>query len=191
MLFILLVLALLVSCAACALAWALMTRVKRVIGTDPDLASIRSAAAVSVEPGTRITSPVGLVDVNGKPFSLPVGSAQPWVLAFQSLGCAGCRQQLPGYRKFLEEHGIPAERAISLAIGDSADLGWLRSGLEGAGHLVHVDQNSPAVADLQITHWPTYLVVGADDRVVFATRSSARLTASGPRSTARASVPAA
>ncbi|NUV62311.1 hypothetical protein [Streptomyces sp. CAI-85] len=191
MLFILLVLALLASCAACALAWALTARVKKVIGATPDVASIRSAAEVSVEQGTRIAGLDGLVDVAGEPFSLPVGSAQPWVLAFQSLGCAGCRQQLPGYRKFLEEHGVPAERAISLAIGDPADLGWLRSGLDGVGRVVHVDQNSPVVANLQISHWPTYLVVGPDDRVLFSTRSSARLTAPDPRNTVRASAPAA
>ncbi|MET8533045.1 hypothetical protein ABZV67_14110 [Streptomyces sp. NPDC005065] len=166
-----------------------MLRVRKTVGAASDVSVIRSAFSPTVKPGTRITGYQDLVDSDGQPFFLPTDSSEPWILAFQSLGCSGCRQQLPGYRKFLEEQGIPEERAVSISIGDPTELGWLKEGLRGAGRMVHVEQDSPLVTGLQITTWPTYLVVGADATVAYAAQSSARLSTFSLRRPSRAVIP--
>ncbi|MFB7271688.1 TlpA family protein disulfide reductase [Streptomyces sp. NPDC056244] len=176
MLYFLSIIALLASCAACALSLALTIRVQKTVGAAPDISAIRSASAAPVAPGTRIADHQDLVDVNGSPFSLPTDSTEPWVLAFHSLECGGCRRQLPGYRKFLAAQGIPRERAVSVAIGEPSELDWLKDGLEGAGQVVHVQQDSRILLDLQISTWPVYLVVGRDATVVHSTLSASRLS---------------
>ncbi|MFI5753665.1 hypothetical protein [Streptomyces sp. NPDC051569] len=150
---------------------------RKTIGAGPDISAIRSASAAPVKPGTRIVENQDLMDVNGNPFSLPTDTTEPWVLAFHSLDCGGCQQQLPDYRKFLAKHGIPRERAVSIATGDPSKLNWLKDGLGDAGRVVHVAEDSRIVLDLHIAAWPVYLVVGRDATVKYATQSATRLSA--------------
>ncbi|MFD8917189.1 TlpA family protein disulfide reductase [Streptomyces sp. NPDC059569] len=191
MLYILSILALLASCAACALSMALTFRVQKTIGAAPDISAILSSPAAPVNPGTRIADHSDLADVNGSPFSLPTDSTEPWVLTFHSLECGGCREQLPAYRKFLAEQRIPEERAVTIAMGEPSELDWLKDGLDGAGRVVHVAEDSRIVLDLQIATWPVYLVVGRDATVIHATRSATRLSTFQLSELADTSVPGA
>jgi hypothetical protein len=174
-LYVISIAALLIACAACALSSALLLRVQKSIGKDPDISAIRSTPPTPVALGTQVLYPNNLIDVNGKPFPLPADSTEPWILAFHSLACGGCRQQLPGYRKFLVERGISRERAISIATGDRSDLSWLTDGIGSAGQVVHVPEDSSLLVDLKITTWPAYLVIGRESTVTHATQSAARL----------------
>ncbi|MEV0747874.1 hypothetical protein OG345_13615 [Streptomyces sp. NBC_01220] len=149
---------------------------KKTIGVAPDSSLIRSASVAPVNPGTRIADYPDLVDVNGSKFSLPSDAPEPWVLAFHSLQCGGCQQQLPGYRKFLVEQGIPRERAVSIVAGERSELEWLVDGLGSAGRVVHVEEDAQILLDLQIATWPVYLLVGRDSTVIHSTQSAARLS---------------
>lgn len=175
-------LAVLVASASCALSLAVALRVKKLL--DPlieegALSSSRRPAAVAT--GTAVPEIGVVTDVHGEEVELPVADGAPWVLTFQAVGCSGCKEQLPAYKRFLKAQDIDPDRVFSIITGDVDGLDVYRDELDGLSRIVHADQElSRRLFDaLGVEAWPTYLVVSETGKVGFSTRSSAALIGSG------------
>ncbi|MGW1717677.1 TlpA family protein disulfide reductase [Streptomyces sp. NPDC002156] len=170
------VLALLTASAACGLSVAVALRVKKLLDplTEQGLLSNRRGSAPEV--GTVIPPSSALVDVTGEEVRLPGAGSGPWVLAFQSVGCTGCKMQMPAYKSFLRASGISRDRVFSIVVGDADGLPYYQDELGQLGHVVHgVDGASGIVESLGVSVFPTYVLVDGDGRVVVSTQSSAAL----------------
>ncbi|MFJ7044752.1 TlpA family protein disulfide reductase [Streptomyces sp. NPDC101112] len=173
---------LLVASAACGLSLAVALRVKKLLDplTEEGLLSRRGPAAGGPEVGDLVPRASGLIDIDGHEVELPPSGAQPWVLAFQAVGCPGCKEQLPTYKKFLRDMGFDRNRVVSVVVGDADGLPFYRDELGGLGHVVPAgEKTTDLVGGLGVTVFPTYLLVGEGGTVLVSTRSSARLAATG------------
>ncbi|MGW4685614.1 TlpA family protein disulfide reductase [Streptomyces sp. NPDC004244] len=194
------ILALLLASASCALSLAVALRVKKLLDPmvqegllgrqRPDVVPV--GAAVPVQPP--------LTDFDGGRVELPNDAGGgPWVLAFHAVGCAGCKEQLPDYRRYLQSTGLPRHRVVSVIHGDASAAELYREQLGDLATLVPAGDSGPAadlVADLGVGVFPTYLVVSADGTVLRSEASSARLrqadslSAAGTRPTGTATATA-
>ncbi|MFJ6686989.1 TlpA family protein disulfide reductase [Streptomyces werraensis] len=174
------VLALLMASAACALSVAVALRVKKLLDplTEEGVLSRPGDDLPSV--GTVVPPTAGLVDMDGKEVRLPVPGSQPWILSFQSVGCSGCEQQLPGYKKFLRDTGVARDRVISIVVGDRDGVALYRDELgELARVIAGEEQASSLLREVGVSRFPTYLVVDGENKVMASSGSSARLADSG------------
>ncbi|KAF2777770.1 TlpA family protein disulfide reductase [Streptomyces coelicoflavus] len=175
------VLALLVASAACGLSVAVALRVKKLL--DP----LTQEGALSRRPdelpavGTLVPPVPGLLDMDGNEVRLPVPGSRPWILSFQSVGCSGCEQQLPGYAKFLRDAGVDRDRVVSFVVGDPDGAALYRDQLGELAHVVAGEKQAPTlIGELGVSMFPTYLVVDGEGRVTVSSGSSARLAGSVP-----------
>ncbi|MER8032940.1 hypothetical protein ABTZ78_28690 [Streptomyces bauhiniae] len=166
----------LTSCAGIAVTIYSVIQAKKAVKWA---AESRSAHGQPIAPGTPMTKLGTVKDIDGQEFSLPVGSNAPWVLAFLSSECPACKQQLSRLRKYLRNHGIAPERAVSVVTGDPARLDGMTVELAGASRLLRVEEASTLMTELYVSRWPTYVVVDSADRVAFSSNSVARLAAFG------------
>ncbi|WP_327343693.1 hypothetical protein [Streptomyces europaeiscabiei] len=175
---------LLVASAACGLALAVALRVKKLLDplTEEGALGSRRRFGVVPEAGETIPQTPPLNDVDGRIVEFPDTGSGPWVLTFQAVGCSGCKEQLPVYKKFLRDTGLGKERAFSVVTGDAEGLPFYREELSDVCRVV---PGSEAAADLVkslgISVFPTYILVGDDGTVAFSSQSSARLSTSGAR----------
>ncbi|MEV7579119.1 TlpA family protein disulfide reductase [Streptomyces erythrochromogenes] len=176
------VLALLLASASCALSLAVALRVKKLL--DPmvqeGLLSRRRPDTVPV--GAVIGMRRSLSDLDGERVELPAGTDGSWLVSFQAVGCAGCKEQLPDYRRYLQDLGLPRDRVLAVIHGDMAEADLYRRELGDLATLVSADGPGPGadlVAELGVSIFPTYLVVSAEGTVVRSEVSSARLRQAG------------
>ncbi|MFK0258188.1 TlpA family protein disulfide reductase [Streptomyces sp. NPDC090445] len=176
-------LALLLASASCALSLAVALRVKKLL--DPmvqeGLLGRRRPDVVPV--GAVVPARPALTDVSGDRVELPTDPEDgPWILTFQAVGCAGCKEQLPDYRRYLQSTGLPRHRVVSVIHGDASEAELYREQLGDLATLVPADGPGPAadlVADLGVSIFPTYLVVSPEGTVLRSEVSSARLRQAG------------
>ncbi|MEU1330744.1 hypothetical protein [Streptomyces sp. NPDC005865] len=169
--------ALLLSCCGCAVAVALTLRVRQVLAG----AEVRAPRGTDVQAGATVPDDLDLTDLDGAPWRAPTGGGEPWLLTFMSLDCGGCKEQLPRYVRYLRRNAIPPERAVSVVIGDEVTRGSVPAELLRFTRVLPASATSPLVARLKVSSWPTYLVVGGDGTVSYATQSVSRLMAIDPR----------
>lgn len=172
--------ALLMASAASGLSLAVALRVKKLLDplTEEGMLSRRRADIPPV--GTVVPSVPGLVDTDGKDVRLPVPGTQPWILSFQSVGCSGCEQQLPGYKKFLRDAEIGRDRVVSIVVGEADGVAFYRDELGELAQVVPGEgQVSSFLAELGVSMFPTYLIVDGEGKVALSSGSSARLAGSG------------
>ncbi|MGE7388169.1 TlpA family protein disulfide reductase [Streptomyces sp. NPDC004126] len=172
-------LALLLAAASCALALAVALRVKKLLDPMVQEGLLGRRRPDIVPVGTVVPVQPPLNDLDGDRFELPNGGdGGPWILAFQAVGCAGCKEQLPEYRRYLQSTALPRQRVVSVIHGDAADAALYREQLGDLATLVSAGDSGPAadlIADLGVGIFPTYLVVSADGTVLRSEVSSARL----------------
>ncbi|WP_435616227.1 TlpA family protein disulfide reductase [Streptomyces coelicoflavus] len=168
---------LVVACCGCAVALALALRVKQITSG----VEVRAPRGTDVEIGAVVPGFHGLTDLDGLPWErLPAGG-EPWLLAFLSPECPGCSEQLPRYIRHLRHHGISAERAVSVMVGDEVNRDSLSTDLLRSTQVVRASATSALVLGLNISSWPTYLIVDGEGKVAYATQSVSRLVHIDPR----------
>jgi ABC-type nitrate/sulfonate/bicarbonate transport system substrate-binding protein len=181
------VLALLVASAACALSLAVALRVKKLLDPLTEEGALSRHRGDVPSLGTVVPPTAGLVDMDGKEVLLPAPGSQPWILSFQSVGCIGCEQQLPGYKKFLRDAGVDRDRVVSIVVGDPDGVALYRDELgELAQVIAGEEQASTLLGQLGVSVFPTYLIVDGENKVMVAAGSSARLADSCPELSASA-----
>lgn len=166
-----------VACCGCFVSLALALRVKHLVTG----VQIRAPRRTDVEIGAVVPGSGGLTDLDGAPWEMPSFEGEPWLLTFVSPECPGCSEQMPRYIRYLRHHDIPAERAVSVVVGDDVDAGSLPAELLRSTRVVSASAASALVMDMRISSWPTYLVVGGDGKVAYATQSVSRLVHVDPR----------
>ncbi|MER5549016.1 hypothetical protein ABT072_43000 [Streptomyces sp. NPDC002589] len=125
-------------------------------------------------PGHVIRDQEDFKDVNGERIPLPISGNKSWLLVFLSAECPGCNQQLGRFRRYLTEHGLPADRVISVVMGERSALAKMTERLADVSQVVHVDEASSLMTTLHIAKWPTYVMVGPGGRVAFSSQSVSR-----------------
>ncbi|MEV4228960.1 hypothetical protein AB0J81_18000 [Streptomyces bobili] len=171
--------ALLVASVACGLSVAVALRVKKLLDplTEEGVLNRRRGAAPEV--GTVVPRAPFMVNMDGNEVAFPAPGSDPWVLSFQSVGCSGCKQQLPTYKKFLSSTGLGEERVFSLVIGEADGVAFYRDELSGFANVIPVDGQDSTLAlmaELGVSVFPTYLIVDGNGRVKVSSQSSAGLT---------------
>ncbi|SEE67155.1 hypothetical protein SAMN05216532_8292 [Streptomyces sp. 2231.1] len=173
-------LALLLASAACGLSLAVALRVTKVL--DPLTGEgLRSGLRIGgPETGSLIPRTGALVGVDGAQVELPADGSKPWVLTFQAVGCTGCKQQLPVYKKFLRNMALDRSRVICVVVGDKDGVSLYDDELGEYAHVVHGADNAlRLVEELGVSLYPTYLVVDGKGRVLASAHSSAWLAEIG------------
>ncbi|WP_405950366.1 hypothetical protein OG588_32505 [Streptomyces prunicolor] len=170
------VVALLLAGVGLALSVVLTFRVNRMLDHQFDTAKWRPE---SIPKGTLVGDYPKLVDVDGRPWQRAGEDDEPWVLSFLSMSCTGCKEQMPRYLKFLRDHNLSREQAISVVVGDDSDLEALNTELGATSRIVRIEEAAQIVVDLKVTTWPTYAIVAPDSTVAFATGSVTRLAHRG------------
>ncbi|WP_282701830.1 hypothetical protein [Streptomyces sp. CC219B] len=123
-----------------------------------------------------------MVDMNGEEVAVPPSDSGSWILTFQEVGCKGCKQQLPAFARFLRKSNIPRDRVVSVVLGDRKGTEAYESELGGLGRLLPAGPSVGAFARaLDVSMFPTYLIVDGDGTVAFATHSSSELASAGGR----------
>ncbi|MYT07981.1 MULTISPECIES: hypothetical protein [Streptomyces] len=184
------VLALLMASAACGLAVAVALRVKKILDPLTEEGSLgpRRGGAPSV--GTTVPVPSSMVDTDGNEVSFPAVGSGPWILAFQMVGCSGCQQQMPEYKKFLSGVPLGRERTFSLVVGETDGVAYYRDELDALSHVIPVDAQESVrdlMKELGVSVFPTYLVVDEHGAIRTSTQSSTRLAQSDGASLSPAS----
>ncbi|WP_030860022.1 TlpA family protein disulfide reductase [Streptomyces sp. NRRL S-37] len=173
---------LVVACCGCSVALALALRVKQITSG----AQVRAPRGTDVEIGAAVPGFRGLTGLDGLPWERSPAGGEPWLLTFVSPECPGCSEQLPRYIRYLRHHGIPAERAVSVTVGDEVNHDSLPTELLRSTQIVRASAASALVMGLRISSWPTYLIVDGDGKVAYATQSVSRLVHIDPRLPERA-----
>ncbi|WP_163010688.1 hypothetical protein [Streptomyces dangxiongensis] len=123
--------------------------------------------------------PAPLMDFADSPVSLPTEEQGPWILVFLSVGCSGCKMQMPSFLRFVRASKIPADRVISVINGDRNGIEFYSDQLRAVSKLVPSGENTaPLEAELAVSSFPSYFIV-SEGRVLFAAQSSARLLDEG------------
>ncbi|MEV0300124.1 TlpA family protein disulfide reductase [Streptomyces prasinus] len=169
------VLALLVACTACALSLMVSLRVKKVLDPLIEEGAFSPGRPPTVAVGTEVPDYGQLTDIDGSPLTLGAGPDGSWILTFLSTTCSGCKAQLPSYRDYLRGQGVPRDRVISVVSGEADELGMYADEIGELSRIVHSDELPSIGTDLQVSIWPTFLVVSSDRSVQFATEDVARL----------------
>ncbi|MFD8917190.1 TlpA family protein disulfide reductase [Streptomyces sp. NPDC059569] len=169
------ILSLLVACAACGLSLAVSLRVKKLLDPLIEEGAFGNDRPSTVPVGTEVPNYGKLTDMNGSTVELVTGSGDPWVLAFLSTTCSGCKAQLPVYREYLLRQGVSPDRAITVVSGEAADLGVFVAEIGELSRIVHADDSSTIESDLNVNIWPTFLVVSSERAVEFSTTSVSTL----------------
>ncbi|WP_405950367.1 redoxin domain-containing protein [Streptomyces prunicolor] len=175
MLFTMVILALFAACASCLLSVAVALRVKKAIDPLIEEGAFKPTRRLPVSLGTKISTYGEFTDMRGEKISFPTESDGPWILAFQSTSCSGCKSQLPFYKDYLSQLDLPRERVFSFISGDSAGLGEFADEIGQFATIVPADDTVDVGTDLGVTTWPAYLVVAPDGSVVFSSESAAAL----------------
>ncbi|AXG78393.1 TlpA family protein disulfide reductase [Streptomyces paludis] len=169
------VLAVLMASLACALSLAVALRVKKVIDPLVEEGRMGNGRPEAIPAGTLLPGTRPMTDTDGASVEFPMNSANPWILTFQSIGCSGCKQQLPRYKRHLEALKLDRSQVFSVIIGDGEEIEHYRKELNGLSHIVQADEFlNEFTESLGISVWPTYLVV-TNGRVGFSANSAARL----------------
>ncbi|MET8124889.1 redoxin domain-containing protein [Streptomyces sp. NPDC005065] len=175
MLYPITILSLLAACAACLLSVMVSLRVKKVLDPLIEEGAFNSDRPPSVPIGTEIPDYGPLTDVKGNTVTFGAQADDSWILAFLSTTCSGCKAQLPAYRDYLREQGVSPDRVISLVSGDVADLSIFTDEIGELSRIVHADDSSTIASDLQVSIWPTFLMISPHRAVEFATEGVSRL----------------
>lgn len=169
-------LSLLAASAACGLSLAVALRVKKLLDPLTEEGALSNRRGDVPRAGTVVPQVTGLVDTEGREVRLPVDDTGPWLLSFQSVGCSGCEQQLPAYKKFLRDGGFDKDRVISIVVGEADGVPFYRDELGDLARVVaDQEQALTLLGELGVTMFPTYLIVDPDGRVAIAAGSSSRL----------------
>ena len=173
-------LALLLASAACGLSVAVALRVKKLLDPLTEEGLLSGRRVESPVTGSLVPRPGAVVDMAGAQVELPTAGSEPWVLAFQAVGCAGCKQQLPVYKKFLRNMALDRGRVFSVVVGDKDGVSLYDDELGEYSHVVHGEDNAlRLVEELGVSMFPTYLVVDGNGRVLASPQSSTRLAEIG------------
>ncbi|MEU1145959.1 TlpA family protein disulfide reductase [Streptomyces sp. NPDC005863] len=167
--------AIVVSCLSVALTMSVALRVKKTLDPLIEEGMFQPGAAPEAPPtvptGTPLPAVGEMLDSEGRPVTLPTAQDGPWILTFQSVTCSGCEAQLPAYRQYLQQSGLPRERVISVISGARAELGPYAAALGDLATIVHDDEAKSLADRLGVRIWPTYLVVSPDGTVGHSTES--------------------
>ncbi|GGS25249.1 hypothetical protein GCM10010284_67710 [Streptomyces rubiginosohelvolus] len=174
------VLALLVASAGCALSLAVALRVKRLLDPLTEEGGLGAGRRPSGIPlGTAVPQIGGMTDIRGEHVEFPAADGAQWILTFQAVGCSGCKQQLPEYKRFLESAGLGRDRVFSLVIGDEEGVAQYADELGDLSHVVQAgDSLRNVIEEMEVTTWPTYSVISGSGTVSYSAQSSARLAGS-------------
>ncbi|MFE4698586.1 TlpA family protein disulfide reductase [Streptomyces sp. NPDC056738] len=173
-------LGLLLASAACCLSLAVALRVKKLLDPLTEEGLLSGRRVEGPAPGTPVPRPGTLVGVDGTAVELPADGSGPWVLTFQAVGCSGCKEQLPAYKKFLRNMALDRGRVFSVVVGDKDGVSLYDEELRPYAHVVHGADNAlRLVEELGVSMFPTYLVVDGNGRVLASPQSSARLAEIG------------
>ncbi|MGW2742478.1 TlpA family protein disulfide reductase [Streptomyces sp. NPDC001450] len=173
-------LALLLASAACGLSLAVALRVKKLLDPLTEEGLLSGRRVEGPETGSLVPRPGALVGVDGAQVELPADGSEPWVLTFQAVGCTGCKQQLPVYKKFLRNMALDRSRVFSVVVGDKGGVSLYDDELGEYAHVVHGADNAlRLVEELGVSMFPTYLVVDGNGRVLASPQSSTRLAEIG------------
>ncbi|MFJ6724895.1 TlpA family protein disulfide reductase [Streptomyces sp. NPDC091281] len=173
-------LGLLLASVACGLSVAVALRVKKLLDPLTEEGALSGRRVAGPAPGTLVPLPGALVDMDGADVAWPADGSGPWVLTFQAVGCTGCKQQLPAYKKFLQKMALDRGRVVAVVVGDHEGASFYREELGAYAHVVHGADNAlRLVEELGVSMFPTYLVVDGNGRVLASPQSSARLAETG------------
>ncbi|MFD3628448.1 TlpA family protein disulfide reductase [Streptomyces sp. NPDC058698] len=173
-------LGLLLASAACGLSVAVALRVKKLLDPLTEEGLLSGRRVEGPEPGSLVPRPGAVVDMDGAQVELPADGSEPWVLTFQAVGCTGCKQQLPVYKKFLRNMALARGRVFAVVVGDEDGVSLYNDELGEYAHVVHGADNAlRLVEELGISMFPTYLVVDGNGRVLASPQSSSRLAEVG------------
>ncbi|MEU6769527.1 hypothetical protein ABZ916_44275 [Streptomyces sp. NPDC046853] len=168
---------LILACLGCALSVALTLRVKQVLTG----AQIQVPRGLDAQAGSAVPDDFGLTDLDGLPWRAPSTGGESWLLAFMSLDCGGCKAQMPSYLRYLRQHSIPPQRAVTVLVGDNeVTRDAVPADLLRYTRVLPATEASPVVMDLKVSSWPTYLVVDGAGTVAYATQSVTRLAGVDP-----------
>ncbi|WP_333761837.1 TlpA family protein disulfide reductase [Streptomyces sp. IBSBF 2390] len=175
-------LGLLLAAAACGLSLAVALRVKKLLDPLTEEGLLSGRRVDGPQAGSLVPRPGVVVDMDGTQVELPADGSEPWVLTFQAVGCAGCKQQLPVYKKFLRNLALDRGRVFSIVVGDKDGVSLYADELSEYAHVVHGADNAlRLVEELEVSMFPTYLVVDGNGRVLASPQSSTRLAEIGAR----------
>jgi hypothetical protein len=172
------VVALLIASASCGLAVAVALRVKKLLDPLTEEGALSRSRGDAPKVGTMVTRPPAMVNMAGNEVAFPVVGSDPWILTFQMVGCSGCQQQIPEYKKFLTGLGVGKERVFSLVVGEIDGVAFYHDELGELSHVVPVDTQESArtfMNELGVSVFPTYLVVDENGVVRTSSQSSTRL----------------
>ncbi|MER5549015.1 hypothetical protein ABT072_42995 [Streptomyces sp. NPDC002589] len=157
-----------------ALSVAVALRIKRLLNPLVEEGAFKERRGRNLA-GNQVPTYGAFVDSAGEPVSLPPEDDGPWLLTFQSVDCSGCKQQLPTYRRYLEEQGLPRDRVISVIRGGTDGLELYEQLIGEYSRIIPADDRVAVAADLGVEVWPTYLVVGPDGTVSVSRDNAAEL----------------
>ncbi|MFI5753664.1 TlpA family protein disulfide reductase [Streptomyces sp. NPDC051569] len=169
------ILSLIVACAACALSLAVSLRVKKLLDPLIEEGAFRNDRPPTVPVGTEVPDFGKLIDVNGNTVEPAADAGDSWILAFLSTTCSGCKAQLPLFREYILQQGVSPDRVVTVVSGEVADLGDFVTEIGGTSRIVHADDSSTIGSDLHVYIWPTFLVVSSERVVEFSTTSVSKL----------------
>ncbi|MEV7342645.1 hypothetical protein [Streptomyces sp. NPDC093544] len=169
----------LIACLSGALSLAVALRVKRLLDPLTQGGHLGRDQKDPVLVGSAVPDVGTLTDVYGESVELPLNDNTSWVLSFQSTTCTGCKQQLPGYKRYLESLSISKDRILSVIFGDIADVGLYEKELGHVSRVVHLTDGEDRLSrEIGVASWPTYLVVSEAGTIAFSSNSSAQLAES-------------
>ncbi|MEU7208359.1 hypothetical protein AB0B06_08135 [Streptomyces sp. NPDC044989] len=163
--------------AASSLTLSLMVaiRVKRLINPLVEEGAFKERPPGRDFTGSQTFTYEGLADVRDQPVTFPPSDDGPWILAFQSVDCPGCKSQLPAYRQYLEAQTLPRDRVISVISGGTDGIEIYEQLIGEYSRLVPVDEKNPIANDLGVEVWPTYMIVGPDGTVSVSHNNAAEM----------------
>jgi hypothetical protein len=169
------ILSLLTACAACALSLTVALRVKKLLDPLIEEGTFSADRPETVAVGTVIPKYANLRDLNGNIVASGESSSEPWILAFLSTTCSGCKAQLPIYRDYLLRQGVTPDRIVTVISGESADLDQYAAAIGELSQIVHADETVTMGTDLRVSVWPMFAVISSERSVEFSTTSVSNL----------------
>ncbi|MER8032939.1 hypothetical protein ABTZ78_28685 [Streptomyces bauhiniae] len=173
--FAILTVAFVAAASSIALSIVVTLRVKQLIDPLVEEGAFKERPPGRNFSGTQIPAHVGVADLHGRPVDFPPSDPGPWILAFQSVDCSGCKSQLPAYRQYLEAQGVPRDRVLSIIDGGTDGIELYEQLIGEYSRIIPAGDQLTVAADLGVEIWPTYMVVGPDGTVSMSHGNAAEL----------------
>ncbi|MEJ8650396.1 hypothetical protein WKI65_20405 [Streptomyces sp. MS1.AVA.3] len=154
--------ALLFSLAALALSFAVARRVTVVLKHIQEKGTPKRQNTVEIG---SVLSPSDLVGSDGSRFRN--GKAGPFIVAFLSVECSGCRAQVAELKKGIIR--VPGPRLVSVVLGEGEAAESFASEVASFSDVVRVGYGSKLVSDVGVTVWPSFVLCDEAGKVLRST----------------------